>query len=147
MVIGGLTYNFRIAGGAALIFFLCLLMMMLRRRRLARRTPANIDGQYQPQAQKPLFGGPWGRNNRNNGTYENQHYMNGGTSYPQQSFGHNGAPPQGQQVPYNPEYPNSNAPAAPPAYISDKQDANGNGNYAPVSISFFFMERLFLSRG
>ncbi|KAF5316011.1 hypothetical protein D9619_006922 [Psilocybe cf. subviscida] len=124
-----------VVGGIAAIFFICLLMMILRRRRLARRTLGTVDGQYQPPSQKPLFGGLLGRNNGNNGAFNNQNYMNGSAAHPQQSFGHNGMPHQGQQGPYNSEYPNSNAPAAPPAYGNDKQNVNGNTVYAPPPVS------------
>lgn len=116
------------AGGLAGIFFLCLLMMLLRRRRFARRTMANIDGQYRPPPQKPMFGGFWGQSNGNNGTYSNQNSMNSTPNYPQQQSTHGGMSHHGQQASYD-AYPNAHPPA-PPAYDNDKQ-----GNYAPVSVT------------
>jgi len=119
---GGTISGFIVAG-LFVIFLICLCSIMMRRRR-ARATGAPQSNLF---GGKPLFGGPWGRSNGGAGYWGNNNNM---APYGNQPSNYNnfntGAPPQGQQNTYNPEYPPSNAPLPPPAYQND-----GNNYTAP----------------
>ncbi|KAF9035531.1 hypothetical protein BJ165DRAFT_647221 [Panaeolus papilionaceus] len=123
-----------VIGGVCGLLLLCFLCMLLRRRRLARNNPA-VGGPT--MMSKPLFGGPWGRQNRNHPTHNQapmtQHqgnpYWNGNG---QQGYENGAPPPQyGGSSPGNTHNNNQQfaPPPGPPPPAHMKGEDNGGNNF------------------